>query len=222
MDERVDDRGQLLDHELVADDGCHLLALFVVVDSLRLQADVLLFCAHVVKDYHFHVKTVVSLLYQPLLVFFVDSRLNLLDELFLNGLDMRFSLENDVYGLAMLLHLAVNCRLIQIRRDDIVFFLAVVLEQQFFLEFKCVVDAPECDSELLHFLVDAGDVVKIQDLEFHKLRFLDVLLDLWQHQQGNSFIDQFFLTLLLFNVGLFVIFHRYFVDLLHETDNQVA
>jgi hypothetical protein len=91
----------------------------------------------------------------------------LLDELLLDGLDMRLGLEDDVYGLAMLLHLAVNGRLIQVRRDDIVFFLAVVLEQQFFLEFQRVVDGPECDSKLLHFFVDAGDVVKIQDLEFH-------------------------------------------------------
>lgn len=104
-----------------------------------------------------------------MLVLFVDCGLNLLDELLLDGLDMRLGLENDVYGLAMLLHLAVNRRLIQIRRHDIVFLLTVVLEQQFFLEFESVVNGPECDSKLLHFFIDAGDVVKIQDLEFHKL-----------------------------------------------------
>lgn len=55
MDEGVYDGGQLLYHELVADDGCHLLALLVVVYGLRLQSDVLLLCPHVVKNYHLHV-----------------------------------------------------------------------------------------------------------------------------------------------------------------------
>lgn len=93
----------------------------------------LLLCAHVVKDYHLHVEAVVSLLYQPLLVLLIDRSLNLLDQFLLDSLDMRLGLEDDVYGLAMLLHLAVNSRLVQIRRNDIIFLLTIVLHQQFFL-----------------------------------------------------------------------------------------
>lgn len=84
-----------------------------------------------------------------MLVLLIDRSLNLLDQFLLNGLDMRLGLKDDVYGLAMLLHLAVNSRLVQIRRNDIIFLFTIVLHQQFFLEFECVVDSPECDSELL-------------------------------------------------------------------------
>lgn len=109
----------------------------------------LLLCTHVVKNDHFHVQTVVSLLYQPLLVLLIDRCLNLLDQFLFNGLDMGLSLEDDIYGLAMLLHLAVNSRLVQIRRNDIIFLFTVILHQQFFLELKCVVDSPERDSKFL-------------------------------------------------------------------------
>lgn len=123
--------------------------MFVVVYGLRLKSDVLLLCTHVVKNDHLHVQAVVSLLYQPLFVLLIDRSLNLLDQFLFNGLDMGLSLEDDIYGLPMLLHLAVNRRLVQIRRNDVILLFTVILHQQFFLQFKCVVDSPERDSKFL-------------------------------------------------------------------------
>lgn len=134
---------------MVADDGGDLFALFVVVYCLRLQADVLLLSPHVVKDDHLHVEAVVSFLYQPLLVLLIDSGLDLLDQLLLDSLDMGFGLEDDVYGLAMLLHFAVDGCLVEIGGNNIVFLLTIVLEEEFFFKFKCVVDRPQGNSKLL-------------------------------------------------------------------------
>lgn len=129
MDERVDDRGQLFYHELVANYGGHLLALLVVVYRLGLEADVFLLGPHVVQDDHLHVEAVVSLLYQPLLVLLVDRGLNLLDQLLLDGLDVGFGLEDDVYGLAMLLHFAVYGSFVEIGWNYIVLLFTIVLQQ---------------------------------------------------------------------------------------------
>ena len=109
----------------------------------------LLLCPHVVKDNHLHIEAVVSLLYQSLLILFIGGSLYLLDQLLLNGLDVRLGLEDDVYGLPMFLHFTVNGCLVEVGRNDIVLLFTVVLEEQFFLKFKCVVDRPEGNSILL-------------------------------------------------------------------------
>lgn len=85
-----------------------------------------LFCTHVVENYHFHVKSVITLFNQSLFVFFVNSCLDLLDKLIFYRLNVCFCFKDYLYGFSMLLHLAKNSCFVQISWNDIVFFFTVI------------------------------------------------------------------------------------------------
>lgn len=126
----------------------------------------LLLSPHVIQNDHLHVKSIVPLLHQSLLLELLVGVLDLLQKFAFDALYMGLALEDHFYRLRVLLHLAVYGSFVQIRGNDIVFLLIVVGLQQLLLEFESLVDGSECNSVFFLLFVDAREVVKTEDFEF--------------------------------------------------------
>jgi hypothetical protein len=133
LEDAFDDVGQFVDHEFVINDYCDLLALLVKLQCLACQPEVFFFCSYVVKDNHLHVHPVVTLLEQSFLLALLTGLLDLRRQLSLDLLYMGSSLQDSLQGIIVLLHLAINSRFVQVRRNHVVLFLiALVPEDMLF------------------------------------------------------------------------------------------
>lgn len=165
-EQTVDNVGQLVCHQLVVDDNSDLFTLLVELYRLPQQLQVLLLCPQVVKYYHLHVHPIVPLLQQSLFFALVSRLLYLQGHPPLDGLHIGSGQLDDRYGLTMLLHLAVDRSLVEVGGYNVVLLLVGLGLDQLLLQLDREVDGPHGDSILLLLLVEAGQVVEAQYLEF--------------------------------------------------------
>lgn len=101
----------------------------------------LFFCSHVVKYDHLHVHPIVTLLEEPLLLTLLTRLLDLGRQLSLDLFYVGFSFQDSLQRVIVLLHFAVNSRLVQVCRYHIVLLRIALVLEDFLFEFDSIGDS---------------------------------------------------------------------------------